>query len=236
MKKILKIILCILKPHLLRYYFRLTFPLFELKDLFKFTDKLSTLIDVGSNKGQFSILARLYFPKLYIYSFEPQLDQLNIQKQNLGKKNIEYFNNALGSKNKKINFYITKRKDSSSILHPHLKLQGYKITSVKQILINSLDNILKKKKLKKNVILKIDTQGYELEVLKGANKLLSKVDYILCEVSHLNTYKKQVKSNKLIHYLNKKSFKIAARLNKSFYRKKLFQEDILFKNINTIKK
>jgi len=236
MKKILKIILCILNPHLFRSYIRLTFPLFELRYVFQFINKLSTLIDVGSNKGQFSILARLYFPKLKIYSFEPQLDQLNIQKKNLGKKNIKYFNNALGNKNKKIKFFITKRKDSSSLLHPHLNLQSYKIINVKQIFINSLDNILKKKNIKKPIILKIDTQGYELEVLKGSKNILAQVDYILCEVSYLNAYKKQVKANNLINYLKKKSFKVTLRLNKSLYRKKLFQEDILFRNSKTINK
>ena len=40
-----------------RWYIRLILPLFELRYVFQFNNKLSTLIDVGSNKGQFSILA-----------------------------------------------------------------------------------------------------------------------------------------------------------------------------------
>lgn len=56
-------------------------PLFELSPLLKKIDKIKTIIDIGSNKGQFSILAKSHFPNTKIYSFEPQKKYLNIQKK-----------------------------------------------------------------------------------------------------------------------------------------------------------
>ena len=82
--------------------------------LLEVNNEAKTLIDVGSNKGQFSILARKFFPDIEIHSFEPQIEELNIQKKILGNKNINYYNFALGSEDKELNLYITKRKDSSS--------------------------------------------------------------------------------------------------------------------------
>ena len=52
-------------------------------------DQIKTIIDVGSNKGQFSILAKSLFPEVNIYSFEPQIKYLNLQKIILGEKKVK---------------------------------------------------------------------------------------------------------------------------------------------------
>ena len=55
------------------------------------------IIDIGSNKGQFSILAKSLFPTAKVYSFEPQIEYLNLQKVILGRKKVKYFNFGLGN-------------------------------------------------------------------------------------------------------------------------------------------
>ena len=79
--------------------------------------------------------------------------------------------------------------------------------------------------------MKIDVQGYELEVLKGAKKLLKKIDYIIAEVSYQKIYTNQISHKKLIHFLNKNNFFQVKKTNVTNYKKKLFQSDILFKRI-----
>ena len=127
-----------------------------------------------------------FFPKLKIYSFE-QYELLDKQKNifNL-RRNIFFFNCGIGSKNKNLNFFITERTDSSSFLTINSSWNynnDYFVKEKRNIKIKNLDQILKKKKLIKPILIKIDVQGYELEVLKGARQILSKVDYILLEVS-----------------------------------------------------
>ena len=86
----------------------------ELENLVKDINP-ETIIDVGSNKGQFIMLIEQLFPDKIIYSFEPLQEVLEIQKRFFNyKKNIYYYNFALGSSSSVKEFYLTKRMDSSS--------------------------------------------------------------------------------------------------------------------------
>ena len=97
----------------------------ELLPLIKKIKKINTIIDIGSNKGQFVLLCSKYFPKAIIYSFEPIKELVKKQKNFLHfKKKIFFFNCGIGSKNKDFNFLITKRTDSSSFLTIN-KLNNY---------------------------------------------------------------------------------------------------------------
>ena len=76
--------------------------------------------------------------------------------------------------------------------------------------------------------MKLDVQGYEFEVLKGAENLLDYIDYVITEVSFMEVYENQTSANKLIKFLKSKSFEIIDKCNLSKIEGKLFQEDILF--------
>ena len=227
MKKIIKIIQCILNPQYFISYFNFVSPLFELLPLLKKLKKVNTLIDVGSNKGQFSILMNNYYPNIKIYSFEPQKKFLAIQKRILPINNY-FYNIAIGSTIGYKKFYITKREDSSSILEPANNESKYKIKKIKKIRIDRLDNIINLKKLKKPVIIKLDIQGYELEALKGSKKILNKIDYLITEISFEKIYKKQVLEHNLINFLKKNNFLEVKRTNITKIGNKTFQADILF--------
>ena len=56
MNKFNKIIMCILNPGFYKAYMNGVAPLFELYPLLNRTNQIKTIIDVGSNKGQFSLL------------------------------------------------------------------------------------------------------------------------------------------------------------------------------------
>ena len=227
MKKIIKIIQCILNPQYFISYFNFVSPLFELLPLLEKLKKVNTLIDVGSNKGQFSILMNNYYPNIKIYSFEPQKKFLAIQKRILPINNY-FYNIAIGSTIGYKKFYITKREDSSSILEPANNESKYKIKKIKKIRIDRLDNIINLKKLKKPVIIKLDVQGYELEALKGSKKILNKIDYLITEISFEKIYKKQVLEHNLINFLKKNNFLEVKRTNITKIGNKTFQADILF--------
>ena len=85
-------------------------PLFELSELLKKINTIETLIDVGSNKGQFILITKKFFPNISIYSFEPLNEELSIQKSILKNNNIYYYNLALGNEENEDNIYITKEK------------------------------------------------------------------------------------------------------------------------------
>ena len=229
MNKVTKLIKCLLSPEFYNSYFYGVSPLFELTLLIKQISHAKTLIDVGSNKGQFSLIARKFFPNIKIHSFEPQIDILSMQKKILGTKNINYYNFALGNEEKESELYVTKRKDSSSVLKPILtKNRNYITNEIKKTSIKRLDELPNIKNIERPSVMKLDVQGYEFEVLKGAENILDYIDYVITEVSFIEVYENQTSANKLIKFLKSKSFEIKDKCNLSKIEGKLFQEDILF--------
>jgi len=229
MKKISKIINCFKNFKLYKAYLRGVSPLFELSPLLKKINNAKTLIDIGSNKGQFILITNIFFPNVDVHSFEPQTDELNLQKKILNLKNIKYYNFALGNCEKTSNLYITKRKDSSSLLKPEISgSTTYQIQKVKKIIVKKLDNIKQLQGIKRPVILKLDVQGFELEVLKGSLETLNLVDHIITEVSFAKVYKDQVMKDEIFDFLHSKSFYLNMKCNLSKINGKPFQQDVLF--------
>ena len=92
---------------------------------------------------------------------------------------------------------------------------------------NSLDNFIKLKKIKKIDLLKIDTEGHELHVLKGSKKLLKKnlVKYLLIEINHSNMYN-NYNFKKINIFLKKNNFTIVKKFKFPFHP----FTDVLYKN------
>ena len=205
----------------------------EFQNLLKDISVPETVIDIGSNRGQFILFIEKIFHNKRIYSFEPIAELIKKQKYFFSfKKNITFFNVALGSSSTYDEFLITNRTDSSSFLEIESKNNNsgyYKINEKRRIKINTLDNVLGDIKIKTPLLIKIDVQGFELEVLKGSKKLLKKTNYLLLEVSKNEMYKKQASEKEIINFMKKHKFKIY-RSNKwsSINKTNFKQRDILF--------
>ena len=229
--KIKKIIYCLFYPNFILSYLRNVCPLFELKEFISYIKNIDCLVDIGSNKGQFSLLFRYFHPKSKIYSFEPQKKYLDIQKKLL-KNRIKFYNFCLGQKKKYGFLNITEKEDSSSILRPNiLEKSIYKIKKKQKTKIDKLDNILDLSK-HSNILIKIDVQGYEKQVLLGANKTLKKTKYIIIELTNTEVYKNQSKKNEIIQLLNEKKFKLIKISNFETLSKYSYIADYLFVNKN----
>ena len=184
----------------------------ELEKLVKDIRAPETIIDIGSNKGQFILLMEKLFPNKTVYSFEPIREMINKQKKFFEyKKNIIFHNLALGSSITSKDFLITNRMDSSSFLkiaQDNNESKNYLIKEKRNIKVSTLDEILIDKKIARPIFIKMDVQGYELEVLKGSNNLLKIADYLLLEVSENEMYQNQPTEKIIIEYLKDLNFNI----------------------------
>jgi FkbM family methyltransferase len=167
------------------------------------------VIDVGANNGDLL----LFLPKCVYIGFEPSTVEFNILRLNcigLG----EARNQAVGNFTGKTKFYISSDGANSSVYEP-LKVES--ITEIEQIKLD--DFISQPVKL-----LKIEAEGAELEVLLGAEKSLSKIQYIAVDASFEKGKELLSPAVDIINYLYAKNFELIALARKERY---------LFKNRST---
>jgi len=207
-------------------------PSYEHIKVFKKIKNIKTFIDVGSNKGQFSLLINNLYPKSKVLAFEPLNEEFKILKKIfLKNKNISTYNFALGNKNTSMYMYESNKTDSSSFLRPsYTQIKFFPNTFVKQkikVNIKKLKNFTKK--LKKPIFLKIDVQGFELEVLKGSD--LTQFKFIYLEASYKKLYTNQPLITHISKFLKSKNFKLVSRFNLiKDYSQNSIQADFLFIN------
>jgi len=159
---------------------------------------IDLVLDVGANRGQFASEIRQYGYKGKIVSFEP-LTQANaeLQRASAGDAMWEVYSRcALGDYNGEVEINIAGNSESSSIL-PMLEshrsavpISAYKGKEVVPIM--TLDSVAGEfLKDARSPFLKIDTQGFEWQVLDGARDTLQHIQGISAELSLVPLYEGQ---------------------------------------------
>ena len=162
---------------------------------------IKTIIDIGAHKGEFiqNVLKIEGVDK--IIAFEPQKKIFNILKEKFIYNNKISLNNfALSEKVEKRVMKINKMTATSTLNDInknslYFKLKNFllneknSIISEEEINTTTFDIFFDKKIFDQNILLKIDTEGYEFNVLKGAEKKISEIKYILIENQFSKMYK-----------------------------------------------
>lgn len=144
-------------------------------------------IDVGANVGQTALQIRKAFPDAVIHSVEPIQETYVILQKNTKGKNVLTHNIALGSKNEIIEVKIDKGNSNSSI--NSLQNEKNDIVSgdfqIEKIQVVATTSFCRKHGITHIDYLKIDTEGFDLEVIKGAKELLEEnaIGFVEAEVS-----------------------------------------------------
>lgn len=206
----------------------------------RFLNKLNNLksvVDIGAHNGQFALISKYKFKQIKIFSFDPLIESEKKYKNNLtNKNNCFFFNYAIGNKNMNSKINISKKNDSSSILTITKKqteiFKNTKKIGVQNIKIRKLNFFLKKKDLKRNCLLKIDVQGYELNVLKGCEDYINCFKYIYIECSYIKLYARQALFNEINNWLNNKNFYLKDKFNTLYDDSgKPVQADFFYENL-----
>jgi len=135
-----------------------------------------TLFDVGANIGNYSLLLKDKFPNSSIFSFEPSKKTFEKLKLNIkDKKNILSVNCGLGAKEETRILYYNYELSGLSSLYKR-KWDNYDVDLDKEekVKIITLDKFCRDKNINHIDFLKIDVEGNEFNVLKGAQDMLSK--------------------------------------------------------------
>jgi FkbM family methyltransferase len=140
----------------------------------------NTVIDVGAFEGNWSKLARSIWPNTRIIMFEPlfsKQDRLATVAEDIG---ANVFCELLGARDTE-DIYFNVMESGSSVLSEHSSLPR----TIELRRLRRMDTLLDSYAINPPALVKIDAQGYELEILKGAEQLLKTIDAVLLEIAVL---------------------------------------------------
>ena len=163
---------------------------------------IKTIIDVGAHKGEFAQNALQIESVNKIIAFEPQKKIFSLLKEKFSDNDKVVLNNfALSEKVEKRIMKINKMTATSTLNHEindnslyfkfksFLLYQKNSIIDEEEIDTTTFDAFFNEEIFNENTLLKIDTEGYELKVLKGSNQKIKEIKYVLIENQFSRMYK-----------------------------------------------
>ncbi len=178
--------------------------------------QFQTILDVGSNVGQFAEKIILNFPKAEIHCFEPLPDVYDKLKYNLrNKSNTHFYNYAIGASMGEMDMYSNEYSPSSSLLEMtdlHKSNFDFAIKSeTTKIQLRTLDGLFKNPVVGP-ILLKVDVQGYELSVLAGGDNVLKLCQAVIIETCFHRLYKDQPLFEDIYDYLTSRGFRYVGNI------------------------
>lgn len=150
---------------------------------------IDLVLDVGANQGQFGRMVRQLGYRGEIHSFEPVAATFDkLQASATGDPGWHLHRIGLGECEKRVTINVTQSSDLSSILAPNdfgkEKYRQMAVDHQEEIHIRTLDSLVDECGLRGwRIFLKMDTQGYDLNVFAGAAGSLDSICCLLSELS-----------------------------------------------------
>lgn len=207
----------------------------------KYPNKLHLpIFDIGAANGESAAYFTKNFVNAPIIAFEPFLKMFHLaQKTNIGNKNVTIKNLALYDSIGKKELNVTANYVSSSInelnnseinTQPDEQIKKFGLIEKQQINTSTLDE--ETKDLKEILIIKLDTQGSELNILKSGIETLKKTHLLLIELSNHDMYQKGCQYYEVDQFLREHNFKLVDII--VTYRPKgiAMEYDAIYENVN----
>jgi len=198
-------------------------------------DDIATVLDVGANRGQFALVAAHRWPRARIVCFEPlpvarrRLDAVVARIPLAAVRGV-----ALAESAGEVPMHLARADDSSSLLPISARqaelFPGTDEVGVLRVRAARLDTEVGPDDLLGPVLLKIDVQGGELGVLRGAVGVLDAVAVVLVECSFVELYSGQPLAHEIVAFLAAHGLVLAgAGLPTTDGRGRVVQQDLVFR-------
>jgi FkbM family methyltransferase len=204
---------------------------YDLRDLLG--TNVKTVVDVGANNGEY---AREFSKNVNVQSYiaiEPDETLHHDLTEALSVfQEYKIYTVVLGEIKRKVNFNIATSETMNSVLSKGLD-SWHLINRVIEVNQTTGDYLTKDIMID---FLKIDTQGYDLQVLKGFKSKLRKkqIKFILCEQIFSDLYHKQGRFSDLLIFMEQEGYDLVGMYNCHYRNARISFADILF-GLRTIK-
>lgn len=201
---------------------------------------VKTILDIGANDGQFALFARKMFSDSVIFSFEPLLTCFTkVLEISNNDKNMVALNFALGENNETVEMFHDKFSPSSSLLkmtNEHIQNFPYTGNQIKELVkLRKLDTLDEVKDVEREVLMKIDVQGYELNVLKGATNFINQyLPLIVLEISFADLYENEPAFEEIYDFMRALDYRFTGTLDQLYSPDDgaILQADVIFEKNN----
>lgn len=172
------------------------------------------MVDGGAHDGQMARRFIERFPGLHVYAFEPNADLFPRLKANLANVPGECRQLALSSRTQTLKMFINDSPMTSSVLPRNENSERYfdavtRIKEVRELKATSLDDWFDRSGLERVDIIKLDLQGYELEALRGAKRILARgVACVYLEVNYVPFYEGSATFGEIDVFMRSQGYKL----------------------------
>ena len=187
------------------------------------------IVDIGANHGTWTREALQHFPEAYYTMLEPQ-HWLKDSFRDILEANpkIQFYPVGAGEKEGSFQFTIVNRDDSCSFRYTQeeAKVAGFNQIEIPVVTLNGL---LLNSKLPIPDIIKIDAEGLDIEVLKGASEFFGKTEIFMVEAGVVN---KSFNNSflKVINFMDEKNYRLfdITDINRPFEPQVLWLVELVF--------
>lgn len=192
----------------------------------------SLWVDVGAYKGEMAAIFRENWPESKGVCFEGQANALTHLKNKFkNDPQVTVLEKLVGATSKE-SVVLCGQETSASVLEEDVNPQSRK----EEVEMTTLDEeIAKLLPAPKSILIKIDTQGYELEVLKGAEGLLGATSVLILELNLIELHKGVPLADEVISWLKIRGFQMfdIAGFTRRPRDRALWQADFIFVPANS---
>ena len=182
------------------------------------------ILDIGANVGQFHSMCKQHFPDSYIFSIEASNDC----EPYLKDITDQYYIGLLAKDTSNYKFYSLKSNSTNTGNSIYKELTDHYVDSNLEIIDKkgiTLDSLFETES--EFDLIKIDTQGSELDIISGGMELCSKAKGILLEVSLTQYNENSPLYDEVLNFMNNIGFKKVELLDETLHPT-VHQQDILF--------
>lgn len=131
------------------------------------------IFDVGANIGEWSLFCLSIAPEAEIHLFEPSAVTYQKLKHDLWPRKAHVNNFGLGERNEVLRLNIFDDGSGMNSLYPRHGIGEHKIIKTEEVQIRTIDDYCEECGIQQIDFMKVDVEGHELSVFKGASKMLS---------------------------------------------------------------
>ena len=162
----------------------------------------TVILDIGAYEGRWARMATEVFPTARILSFEAQPGmEPALQETAAQCPNVEYTLGLLGDRSRhNVPFYVmvTSTGSTGSLMYEENTSFGRRLIHLE---CRTLNEILTERNMPKVDLIKLDTQGYELDVLRGGEGIWNTAEAVIIEVSYVECNVGGIAASDVVDYM-----------------------------------